>query len=229
MQCIADSQWRVLRAMALALIFAGVVTGETDIDPVDKFGWGENIGFLNFRDANGGQDGVEVGETYLMGYIWSENTGWINVGDGSPADGVRYANTNGSDFGVNLDENGDLHGYAWGENIGWINFDTRPTQGPNGQQARLDTCGNRLRGFAWGENIGWITLDESEHFVALGPDCHAGDIGCDGTIALVDYATFQRSLTGPGVGPTCRLFDFDGDFDVDLGDFGCFQSAFIGE
>ncbi len=118
---------------------------------------------------------------------------------------------------------------TWGENVGWIIFDTRATQGPHNQQARFDICENRFRGYVWGENIGWLTLDDATHHVALGPDCPAGDMACDGVIGLPDYAKFHESLTGPGVPTDCLLFDFDGDFDVDLIDLGAFQAVFTGQ
>ena len=58
-----------------------------------KFGWGENIGWLNWRDANGTVDGVVVHQTFLSGYVWSENVGWIFVGDGTPANGTELVTT----------------------------------------------------------------------------------------------------------------------------------------
>ena len=52
-----------------------------------------------------------------------ESVGWINLGDGTPRNGVQYSNTNGVDVGVNIEPDGALWGLAWGENIGWINLD----------------------------------------------------------------------------------------------------------
>ena len=131
---------------------------QSNIDASQKWSWGENVGWMNWRDANGGVDGVRVSPDYLRGWIWCENVGWINVGDGSP------------NFGVNIDENGDMYGFGWAENIGWVNFDTRTTLGPSSQQAMFDDGPDkRFSGYAWGENIGWINLDDSMHFVALDP------------------------------------------------------------
>ena len=62
---------------------------------------------------------------------------WINVGDGSPANRVDYGNADGSDCGVNIDPDGDLHGLAWGENIGWVNFDGGAMTTPR-QPARIE-------------------------------------------------------------------------------------------
>lgn len=207
--------------------FAAPLLGASNIDPAHKFAWQENCGWLNWRDADAGAQGVRVTATFLSDFIWGENIGWINVGDGTPADGLNYANLNGTDFGVNVDpETGELFGLAWGENVGWINFDTRAALGPHSQQAQLDLCENTLLGYAWGENIGWINLDDATHFVALGPVCAAGDAACDGVIAVIDYAAFEEVLSGPGVLVDCPVFDSDGDGDVDLRDFAKMQAVF---
>jgi len=215
----------------LAMGLAG--TFGSNVDPAHKFCWAENVGWLNWRrDVPGTGDGVVVTATYLEGPVWAENVGWINVGNGPPAHGVHYANdpADSSTFGVNVDRaTGELFGRAWGENIGWISFDTRATQGPHNQQGRLDICANRLRGYAWGENIGWINLDDTVHFMALGPDCHGGDVACDGVITLADYSKFPAAITGPEGAATCPLLDADGDADVDLGDFAEVQIEFSGE
>jgi len=152
-------------AMLAALPLAVVASGNSNIDASHKFAWGENVGWTNWRDANSAQDGVAVGSTVLSGFIWSENLGWINVGDGTPGDGTHYANTDGSDFGINIDvATGDLYGMAWGENIGWINFDTRDKAA---ERARFDRAAGRFRGYAWGENVGWINLGDATHYVAI--------------------------------------------------------------
>lgn len=170
---------------------------QSNIDPVNKYAWGENVGWTNWRDANGGADGVLVGTTHLSGFIWDENVGWINVGDGSPASGMHYANTDGTDFGVNVDTNGDLFGFAWGENIGWVNFDTRSK---GAERARLDPVAGRFRGYAWGENVGWINLDDGTHFVVVTPTGVAikpGDANQDGVLDLSDpVALLNRIFTG---------------------------------
>ncbi len=209
----------------LAVPMAGLLS-PSNVDPTHRFGWGENIGWTNWRhDAPNLGDGVSVTPTHLAGMVWAENVGWINLGDGTGP--YRNDQADSTTFGVNIDfTTGDLFGKAWGENIGWINFDTRATQGPHGQQARFDFCENRFRGYAWGENVGWINLSDATHFVGLGPDCMKGDVACDGTIGLPDYAKFNQALLGPGETAACPLFDVDDDGDVDLCDFGAVQSAF---
>ena len=70
--------------------------GASNVDSVDKYGWAENCGWTNWRDANAGAEGVNVGFDFLSGFIWNENTGYINVGDGTPTNGIEYANTDGA-------------------------------------------------------------------------------------------------------------------------------------
>jgi hypothetical protein len=153
------------------------------ISPVNKYAWGENIGFLNFADAGdpAGSQSVFVNPTFLEGFVWGENIGWINLGDGSGP----YANTTGLNFGVNRNAStGHLTGYAWGENIGWINFSGGSLATPP-NPARIES--GRFRGYAWGENIGWINLDDPTVFVALA--CSV-DYNNDGILNFFDVSLF---------------------------------------
>lgn len=206
--------WRVaISVMIVGMVAAGAASGPTNIDAGHRFGWGENIGWLNWRDAAGGEQGARVGATILSGFVWSENVGWINLGNGQPDGGEHYANVDGGDFGVNIDPpTGDLFGLAWGENIGWIRFDTRDALAPHGQQARFDYAAGRFRGYAWGENVGWISLDDAAHFVAEAPpDCNTpfADANGDEAVDQADFAALQRCITGPGGGvpPGCECFN----------------------
>ncbi|HEY3242418.1 MAG TPA: hypothetical protein VGM03_03620 [Phycisphaerae bacterium] len=158
---------KVVAFTAVPAATAGTALAQSNIDPPHKFAWGENIGWTNWRDANGAAQGVNVSATFLSGFIWGENIGFINVGDGAPGNGVSYANVNGTDFGVNVSSgSGDLSGLAWGENIGWVNFSGGALASPP-NPARFDAAAGRLRGYAWGENVGWINLDDALHFVGV--------------------------------------------------------------
>jgi hypothetical protein len=176
----------VLLASAILLGLAAAVPGQSNVDPVNKHAWGENVGWTNWRDAGDppGDEGVNVGAFVMSGFAWGENIGFINLGDGSPTTPPHYANVDGTDFGVNIDPDGMLHGFAWGENVGWINFDGGALAVP-AQPARVD-CADppamplaRLTGYAWGENIGWINLDslDATKFVAL--DAAGTPLDCD--------------------------------------------------
>lgn len=171
---------------AVVLAMTGVLVAQSNIDNTvpDKNAWGENVGWTNWRGESTPGQGVFVDSFVLSGFIWSENIGWINTGDGTPTAPPYYANAHGTDFGVNIDPDGDLHGYAWGENVGWINFDGGAMATPP-QPARIQCASPpdqplaRLTGYAWGENIGWINLSELTvgKFVAV--DSATTPILCD--------------------------------------------------
>lgn len=159
----------ILPIIAAVLVPSFQAFAQSSIAPSDKFAWQENCGFTNWRDAGSpaAAQGVRVHVTFLSGFAWGENTGYINFGDGTPANGVSYANLSGLDFGVNLNPStGALTGLAWGENIGWINFNGGALATP-AQPAGLNSAARRFRGYAWGENIGWLNLDHITHFVGL--------------------------------------------------------------
>jgi hypothetical protein len=173
-------------SLAVVGLAGGLAVAQSNIDNSvpDKYAWGENVGWTNWRDANGGTQGVNVGGFILSGFIWGENIGWINVGDGTPATPPYYANVDGTDFGVNIDPDGDLHGFAWSENGGWINFDGGAMATP-AQPARI-VCASppgqplaRLIGYVWAENFGWINLDvvDTGKFVAV--ELASTPLSCD--------------------------------------------------
>ena len=154
---------RNLMWCGLLLGFAQPAIAQSNIDPANKFAWGENVGWTNWSDADNTNAGVRVEATFLSGYIWAENVGWIHVGAG-PLDGFQYTNFDNTDYGVNRDPlTNELFGYAWGENIGWVNFDTR-SKGVDA--ARLDPATCRFLGYAWSENTGWLNLNDATHYVA---------------------------------------------------------------
>ena len=207
------------------LCFAGSASAQTsNVDSSHKFSWGENIGWMNWRDAGSpaGSQGAIFDPGVLSGFVWCENVGFLNLGDGSPSNGVAYSNVSGNDAGVNVLGDGRLAGLGWGENIGWVNFGPHATL-PASQQARFDGAGARLRGYAWGENVGWINLDDATHFV--GTSC-AVDFNCDGFLDFFDYSDFVATFEG-GVPPACQSdADFNGDGFVDFFDYDDFVRNF---
>jgi len=204
---------RFLLTAALVLSSTSCAFAQGVIDPANKFAWQENAGWTNWADANLGTQSVLIDSTYLSGFIWCENLGWVNTGDGTPTNGISYANVNGTDFGVNVDGLGNLTGFAWGENVGWINFSGGALATP-AQPARIDFGTSRLRGYAWCENLGWLNLDDATHFVGViigtcgSPDFDGdGDQGTD-----LDIEAFFACIGGDCCG-TCGSPDFDGDGD----------------
>jgi hypothetical protein len=192
---------RSLHFVAVGLVSLGAAHAtqaqSSNVAAGHKYAWGENIGFINFRDAGSpsASQGVRIYNSFFGGYAWGENVGWINFGDGSPANGVSYANpTVGPivgvpDFGVNRNPTtGNLTGFAWGENIGWINFGGGALATP-AQPARVDNAAHRLRGFAWGENVGWINLDNANIYVGTCP----ADFNGNGTLEVQDIFDFLNA------------------------------------
>ena len=86
---------------ALASTTNGTVTG---------YGWGENVGWVDFGSTAGD---VHITDTAVTGYAYGENIGWIDLST------------------VTNNGNGNLTGYAWGENIGWVDF-SKVTIGTDG-------------------------------------------------------------------------------------------------
>ena len=125
----------------------GVALAAGNIDAINKWAWGTNVGWLNFAPDNGG---VTVYGDHLEGYAWGENVGWIRLGAYTGGGSHTYANeptaptasTNGAaplrlrlGHERRLDQlrpqqrrrddqpgHGRFDGYAWGENVGWIHF-----------------------------------------------------------------------------------------------------------
>jgi len=194
------------------LLFATAAFGQQGVDPAHPFGWQENCGWVNF--GTDGEGAVHVRGTYISGVAWAENAGGINLGD-VPANGIFHGNTDGSDFGVNIDGAGLLHGFAWGENLGWINFDGGGMASPP-NPARLDYAASRLRGYAWCENVGWLNLDDAVQYVGVGPQCGSADFDCDGDIGTdADISAFFACLAGNCPAPPCAgTADFNGDGDL---------------
>jgi hypothetical protein len=128
----------------------------TTINVVNKYACGANFGWLDWRGDTA--NGAVIGEYVCSGYIYSANVGWINLGSGSPTNGIYYQNVSANDFGVNQDDLGNLRGYAWGANIGWINFET------NGAP-KVDLITGQMSGCVWSANCGWISLSNAMAYV----------------------------------------------------------------
>jgi hypothetical protein len=145
-----------LFALALLSFNAGAAT---TINSVNHFGYGANIGWIDWRgDVT---SGAVIGEFVCSGFLYAANVGWINLGGGAPVNNVRYLNNSPADFGVNHDGAGRLSGFAYGANIGWINFTNRDANGVSFDGPRVDLLTGRLSGFVWSANCGWISLSNS--------------------------------------------------------------------
>ena len=149
----------------LALVFLlsilnaplSTVHAATTIDSVNRYAYGANLGWMDWYAD--GANGAVIGAYVCSGYIYSANVGWINLGSGSPANGIQYQNNSASDFGVNQDGLGNFSGYAWGANIGWITFEQAYGK-PN-----VNLLTGEMSGSVWSANCGWISLSNAVAYV----------------------------------------------------------------
>jgi hypothetical protein len=163
--------FRSLVAVSVLLAAVDPVLAESTIDPARKHAYGANSGWINMRGNT--TRGVVIGSSFLSGFAWSANCGWISFGDGTPENGYSYSNASASDFGVNHHGAGHLIGYAYAANIGWITFEQT-----NGKP-RINLSNGVFSGFAWSANCGWISLDNgvlATTLVAPGPDTDGDSI-----------------------------------------------------
>lgn len=195
-------QFRVL-ILAFSIPLAGA-RADSNIRPDQSAAWGANIGWTQWRPDS--TNGVRVDEFVCSGYIYAANAGWIRVGNGLPANGIRYQNDSATDFGVNMDAEGNLRGLAYGANIGWINFETAGAP-------RVDLRTGRFSGFAYGANIGWINLSDTTHFLQADSIAPGSDQDNDGIPDgwEITYAGNLSTLSGSA--------DRDGDGHTDLQEY----------
>ena len=131
---------------------------QSNLGEGDSYAWAANVGWIDLIPKRPNPlDGIVVTDTHLSGFAWSDSTGWINFGDGTPAGGIRYSNADGSDSGVNHDGAGNLSGLAWSANLGWINFGWATPSDAN--RPRFNLVTGAFTGLAWSSNAGWINLD----------------------------------------------------------------------
>jgi hypothetical protein len=183
----------------------------TTINAVNRFAYGANIGWMDWRGDVA--SGAVIGAFVCSGSIYAANVGWISLGDGTPANGVRYANNSGADSGVNHDGAGNLTGYAYGANIGWLTFTNRAADGTVYNGPRVDLLSGRLSGFIWSANCGWISLNTVQGFVQTDTmDC-GPDLDGDGIPDMweLQFAANLGLLNGAG--------DNDGDGFTNLEEF----------
>jgi hypothetical protein len=146
---------------ALALCAVRPARVGTTIDVVNRYAYGANIGWMDWHAD--GTNGAVIGNFACSGYIYSANVGWINLGSGSPTNGISYQNIASNDFGVNnagvtVPGYFNLRGYAYGANIGWINFE-------NNGGAAVSMVTGQLTGYAWSANCGWISVANAYAYV----------------------------------------------------------------
>src|SRR5271170_7668325 len=71
----------------LALGWAGSARASTTMDPVNRYSYGANIGWMNWYAD--GVNGAVVTDYTLSGFIYAANVGWINLGGERGLDQLR--------------------------------------------------------------------------------------------------------------------------------------------
>ncbi len=192
---------RKILGILLLLTLLSVGQAASTVDAVDKFTYGANISWLNWRgDTN---SGVVISETVCSGNIYAANVGWINLGSGSPTNSIHYQNHSANDFGVNIDTAGNLRGQAYGANIGWLTFEN--TGGP-----KVNLVTGQLSGSIWSANCGWISLNNSTAFVRTDAITLGADTDGDGIADAWERQNFGNLTTATATSDT----DHDGVTDL---------------
>src|ERR1035437_728763 len=144
-----------MKILSTSILFISLLASSwaaTTINTANKYAYGANLGWMDWRGDTA--NGTVIGDYVCMGYIYAANVGWINLGSGSPTNGIQYQNLAANDFGVNQVGLGNLRGYAWGANIGWLIFSS--TGAP-----KVDLFTGKLGGYVWSANCGWISLSNA--------------------------------------------------------------------
>ncbi len=221
---------KILLGSFLALGIAGSVCGTSTIDMTNQYGWGANIGWTNWRpdfDATN-TEGVIVGEFICSGYVYASNVGWINLGNGAPANHIQYQNNSVTDFGINysLDSTqpgvGILRGFAYGGNIGWINFESIGNP-------RVSLFTGTLSGYAYSANCGWINLNDLNGKVQTDHIAMGADSNGNGIADAWEYLYFggllapgQQNAASPNGNGMTLLQDYQDGINPTLADAGLF-------
>ncbi len=165
---------------------------QSSISPTARWAWGTNLGWIDFHPA--GYEKVAIYPDHLEGYAWAENAGWVRLGSYSGGGQHTYANTSGTDYGVNLEAGGQLTGYAWSSTVGWIDF--APAYGG----VSLDPATGLFSGFAWAENVGWIRFQptSTNTYALAGHPLYASNGAGGGSWSLP--ATWSAGAVPPASG-----------------------------
>jgi len=190
---------------AFSLQPSALVHAATTIDPVNRYAYGANVGWMDWSGPNGeGTIGAVIGQYVCSGFIYSANVGWINLGSGSPANGIQYQNNSAADFGVNQDGLGNLSGLAWGANIGWINF-------ASSGAPRINMITGQFSGFVWSASCGWISLSNAVAYVQT-DTISAGALAPDGLPIAWLLTYFGTTNENANADPTGKGMTLEQDY-----------------
>jgi len=213
--CKAMNTRRILLVILGGFPGLAAVHADSTIDTVDRYSYGANIGWVNWKHDPSAPEGASLEPYLLRGRIYAANVGWIDLGDGVPDDGVFYSHTNG-DWGVNHDGTGGLSGWAYGANIGWVRFDQGWKSPP-----RVDMKTGAMSGYAYGANVGWIGLDGLTTGVDEGTDSDG-----DGIADAWEFEMLADAGLTADLGIMDATSDSDGDGTSDLDEYAADTNPF---
>lgn len=198
----------LVTGIALSCAMALPLSAATTINPVNRFAYGANIGWQDWRGdvANG----AVIGQFTCSGYIYAANTAWIHLGDGTPVNNLHYQNNAANDYGVNHDGAGNLRGYAYGANIGWVTFTNRDANGVVFDGPKVDLLTGKMSGYVWSANCGWISLSNSQAYVQTDSISKGKDSDGDGLPDDWEISHAGNTSTLEGTGDA----DHDGQSDL---------------
>ena len=200
---------RILRLIVPALILLSTLNSQfstahaaSTINAANRQAYAANFGWLDWRGDS--TSGAVIGDYVCSGFIYAANVGWINLGSGSPTNGVRYLNLSANDCGVNQDGLGNLRGYAYGANIGWINFE-------NTGAPRVDLLTGNLAGYAYSANFGWISLSNASAYVQT-DSLYPGPLAPNGLPIPWLLTYFGTTNVNPNADPTDKGMTIGQDY-----------------
>lgn len=187
-QNFLENKYKILKILGLVIIIFFSILYMSSYNFVNS-GAGHNLsGFAWGADDNGG-------------------VGWISFNSTDGGGGV--------DYGVNLENNGDLIGYAWSENFGWLKFGglSNFPSGPGTQAQNANLNGNNLKGWIrfcsvfvsgcsgalrpsseTGNWDGWVSLNGSNYGVTLAGNTFSGFAwGGGDVISWIDFSQVNNN------------------------------------
>jgi hypothetical protein len=204
-----------LLQLAAVILVSGGITVAENIDPLNddsKYAYGENLGWINAQPLGPGGSGVEVSDSSLTGWAWSENAGWISLSCTNTSCGLVS-------FGVTNNGCGTLGGYAWSENLGWIGFAPSTCGGDPTCGVKISPTTGIFSGRAWSENAGWMTFSSS------GPSPYRVATSWRGPVPVGDTTLTLGNKSGSNVDLTWTLLSSAAQYDVVYGDLNLLRSA----
>lgn len=122
------------------------------------------LGSFGVSYFNNTTERAQAASQKLMGYLWSDNIGWISLSCEN-----MVPCTPGNTYQVTIDlGTGDISGMAWSNNLGWLNFDAGCPAGAVGT-CDASMIGNNMEGWArfvsnnppsWD---GWISFSSNSY------------------------------------------------------------------